>query len=107
MSATKSIASTASALSSPPVAGRPSVSKVTRSENLTIFGLPVRKLKGYTLKCIFIREDLSLEDHHIRKENARVRKPSVTYVGSVQVEVSTLSQVQSPSAFKSTFCQDS
>lgn len=62
----------------------------------------MRKLKGYAIKRIYIREDLSLEDRQRRMELARTRNPSAANIESVRADVSTPSQIQSRRASNDT-----
>ena len=82
-------------MSSPPLRPRPVILKLSSAWDRRLVLSTVRKLKGYAIKRIFIREDLSLEDRQKRKEFARTRNPSAANVESVRVEVSTPGQVQS------------
>ena len=112
VSATKSIASTASALSSPPVAGRPSVTKASRSENLTIFGYQCVSSKAIhssasLIAKIFLRKIIISERKMPVFANLQLHTLAVfrlQFLPSVRFSRQVLSKVRFAKTHDSAFC---
>ena len=87
---------TSDSVSSSPVRPRPVLLKLSSAWDRRLILSAVRKLRGYAIKRLFIREDLSPEDRQKRRESARAHGLPAVNSGSGQVEASVINQVQSP-----------